>query len=160
MAVLNGAGSYSKQSITITPVYDRAAAVKYYTFDNDQWFSYDDGSTFAQKIAWANEVGLGGAMIWGSDLDAMANASGSGYTVVGWDDAGCGKKNCNCGKPVCCPTSSAAKDCIWRGDNTGDAGVSSNWNAQCQDGEINIAGIRSSWGGGFVNDGDTDKCGR
>ena len=61
MAVLNGAGSYSKQSITITPVYDRAAAVKYYTFDNDQWFSYDDGSTFAQKIAWANEVGLGGA---------------------------------------------------------------------------------------------------
>ncbi|PYH52732.1 glycoside hydrolase family 18 protein [Aspergillus niger CBS 101883] len=213
-------GPYSDTgSITITPVYDRAAAVKYYTFDNDQWFSYDDGSTFAQKIAWANEVGLGGAMIWASDLgkyksifacrsmaiyddkysthagltnktimsnptlqgidkslpnpksviqfdgqnclndkDAMANAGRSGYTVVGWDDAGYGKKNCHCGKPVCCPTSSAAKDCIWRGDNTGDAGVSSNWNAQCQDGEINIAGIRSSWGGGFVNDGDTDKC--
>ncbi|GKZ80137.1 hypothetical protein AnigIFM56816_004354 [Aspergillus niger] len=71
MAVLNGAGSYSKQSITITPVYDRAAAVKYYTIDNGQWFSYDDGSTFAQKIAWANEVGLGGAMIWASDLGGV-----------------------------------------------------------------------------------------
>ncbi|KAJ5713915.1 CAZyme family GH18 [Penicillium malachiteum] len=28
------------------------------------------------------------------------------------------------------------------------------------DDEINIAGIRSSWGGGFTNDGNTDKCGR
>ncbi|KAL3262031.1 hypothetical protein ABHI18_003215 [Aspergillus niger] len=220
MAILNGASSSSKQSTTIAPVHDQAAAVKYFTFDNDQWVSYDDATTFAQKVAWANEVGLGGAMIWASDLDddkysahagltnktimsnptlqgidkalsnpmsviqdlasfngqncfkyegkcvklndndAMANACGSGYTVVGWDDAGCGKKNCHCGKPVCCPTSSAPKDCIWRGDNTGDAGVSSDCNAQCQAGEINIAGIRSSWGGGFVNDGDTDKCGR
>lgn len=29
-----------------------------------------------------------------NDNSAMANACGSGYTVVGWDDAGCGKKNC------------------------------------------------------------------
>lgn len=29
-----------------------------------------------------------------NDKDAMANACGSGYTVVGWDDPGCGKKNC------------------------------------------------------------------
>ena len=29
-----------------------------------------------------------------NDKDAMANAGGSEYTVVGWDDAGCGKKNC------------------------------------------------------------------
>lgn len=35
MAVLNGAGLYSKQLITITPVYDRAAAVKYFTFNKD-----------------------------------------------------------------------------------------------------------------------------
>lgn len=28
------------------------------------------------------------------DNDAMAKACGSGYTPVGWDDAGCGKKNC------------------------------------------------------------------
>lgn len=25
---------------------------------------------------------------------------------------------------------------------------------------MNVNGIRSSWGGGFTNDGDTDKCGR
>lgn len=28
------------------------------------------------------------------DTDAMSKACGSGYTVVGWDDAGCGKSNC------------------------------------------------------------------
>ncbi|PYI36129.1 hypothetical protein BP00DRAFT_432538 [Aspergillus indologenus CBS 114.80] len=219
MDVLNGASTSSKRS-TITPVHDKTDAVNYFTFDGDQWVSYDDATTFAQKVAWANEVGIGGAMIWASDLDddkytahagltnktimsnptlqsvdkalsnpqsviqslasfngqncfkydgkcvnlndndAMADACGSGYTVVGWDDAGCGKKSCHCGKPVCCPTSSAPKNCMWRGDNTGDAGVSSDCNAQCQAGEINIAGIRSSWGGGFVNDGNTDKCGR
>lgn len=49
---------------------------------------------------------------------------------------------------------------MWRGDNTGDAGVRSDCSAQCQAGEINIAGIKSSWGGGFTNDGSTDKCGR
>jgi chitinase len=29
-----------------------------------------------------------------NDNDAMAAACGSGYTVIGWDDAGCGKKKC------------------------------------------------------------------
>lgn len=29
-----------------------------------------------------------------NDNTAMQNACGSGFTVVGWDDAGCGKKNC------------------------------------------------------------------
>ncbi|KAF9249765.1 CAZyme family GH18 [Penicillium roqueforti] len=218
-AILDGTSSSSKRS-TITPIHDKNDAVNYFTFDDDQWVSYDDETTFAQKVTWANEVGLGGAMIWASDLDddkytahagltnkpimtnptlktidkalsdpksviqdlasfngqncfkyegkcvnlndnnAMADACGSGYTVVGWDDAGCGKSNCHCGKPICCPTGSAPKNCNWRGDNTGDAGVSSDCNAQCKSGEINIAGIRSSWGGGFTNDGNTDKCGR
>jgi chitinase len=29
-----------------------------------------------------------------NDKNAMAQACGSGFTVVGWDDAGCGKSNC------------------------------------------------------------------
>lgn len=52
----------------ISPVHDEAAAVKYFTFDKDQWVSYDDEDTFKQKVDWANSVGLGGAMIWASDL--------------------------------------------------------------------------------------------
>lgn len=31
-------------------------------------FSYDDDVTLKQKVHWANGVGLGGALIWASDL--------------------------------------------------------------------------------------------
>ncbi|GKZ21587.1 hypothetical protein AbraCBS73388_007488 [Aspergillus brasiliensis] len=218
MAALDGSTSSSKRA-TISPTHDKTAAVNYFTFDKDQWVSYDDATTFKQKVDWADSVGLGGGMIWASDLDtdkytahgaltgktiqsnpslqavnkalsnpvavvedlagsngqncfvykgkcvnlndnkAMSDACGPGNTVVGWDDDGCGKKSCHCGKPVCCPTNSAPKSCIWRGDDNG-GGAGSDCSAQCRPGELNIKGIRSSWGGGFLNDGDTDKCGR
>lgn len=63
------------------------------------------------------------------------------------------------GKPVCCPTITAPKNCIWRGDNNGK-GSSRDCSAQCWAGEVNMAGIMSSWGGGFTNDGNTNKCAR
>ncbi|KAF4160011.1 hypothetical protein CNMCM6936_004140 [Aspergillus lentulus] len=188
--VLSQASSGKKRG-AITPTHDKEAAVNYFTFDDNQWVSYDDEVTFKQKVDWADSIGMGGALIWASDLDddkysahsgllgrsivstptlqainkalsnpkavvedlsaftgqqcfaykghcvnlndnqAMADACGTGYTVVGWDDAGCGKKSCR----------------------TKELG-------QCLAGEININGIRSSWGGGFLNDGDTNKCGR
>lgn len=65
----------------------------------------------------------------------------------------------HCGKPICCPVASAPKGCKWRGDNSG-GGASTDCSAQCFPGEVNVAGIKSSWGGGFTNDGDTNKCGR
>ncbi|KAE8150566.1 hypothetical protein BDV25DRAFT_172049 [Aspergillus avenaceus] len=218
MSVLQGKSG--KKRATITPTHDKEAAVNYFTFDDNQWISYDDKTTFKQKIDWANDIGLGGALIWASDLDddkysahtglvgrnviststlkdinkavsnpktvvedlsafngqkcfkysgkcvdlndnqAMSKACGSGYTVVGWDDAGCGKKSCHCGKPICCPSNAAPKGCNWRGDNTGQLGSHTDCSGQCEAGEMNINGIRSSWGGGFTNDGDTNKCGR
>ena len=50
-------------------MYDKEAGVKYITWDRDQWVSYDDEDTFQQKIKYANEVGLGGLLIWAIDLD-------------------------------------------------------------------------------------------
>lgn len=194
--------------------------MNYLVFDKDQWISYDDEVTFKQKVEWANKIGLGGSMIWASDLDddkysahsamlgrkvkstsslqdttdllkqaqqlsltssikaqtgencikydgdcvdlndnkAMAKACGDGFTVVGWDDAGCGKTDCHCGKPICCPTLGAPTSCKWRGDDTG--GIGGDCSSQCNKGEINVANIQSSWGGGFTNDGDTNKCKR
>ncbi|KAI1774392.1 hypothetical protein F4818DRAFT_442540 [Hypoxylon cercidicola] len=208
-----------KRKRALEQEYDKTAAVKYMTFDNDQWVSYDDKETMKQKVDWANSVGLGGAMIWATDLDdntysahtallnrqvqstaalqgvskalanpkalvrdlagtngqdcfaykgkcvhlddnkAMSDACGSGFTPVGWDDAGCGKKSCHCGKPICCPAASAPKGCQWRGDDNG-GGAGSDCDAQCGPGEINIKGIQSHWGGGFLNDGNTNRCGR
>lgn len=58
-----------KQNINVT--YDADAAVNYITFgDNmDQWVSYDSNRTFQQKLDYADEVGLGGIMIWSVDQD-------------------------------------------------------------------------------------------
>jgi chitinase len=146
--------SETSRKRALKPVHDKEAAVKYITFDKDQWVSFDDKDTMKQKVQWANSVGLGGALIWASDLDddkysahsnllgrevkstaqlhdtikalsdskavlqdlrgtngqdcfqykgkcvnlndnkAMSAACGSGFTPVGWDDAGCGKKKC------------------------------------------------------------------
>lgn len=57
-----------KADKSIKPTHDSTAAVNYFTFDKDQWISYDDAKTFKEKVDWANSVGLGGALIWASDL--------------------------------------------------------------------------------------------
>ncbi|KAL4733933.1 hypothetical protein BDV11DRAFT_175229 [Aspergillus similis] len=48
---------------------DKDAGVKYFTFSNDQWVSFDDPDTFKQKTYYANDVGLGWLMIWSIDQD-------------------------------------------------------------------------------------------
>lgn len=51
--------------------HDEDAAVNYFQYGSakDQWVSYDDSKTFKQKVDWANDIGLGGLMIWAVDLD-------------------------------------------------------------------------------------------
>ncbi|KAH2448624.1 hypothetical protein KXW63_007635 [Aspergillus fumigatus] len=53
----------------LTPVMDKAAGVKYITWDNNQWVSYDDADTLKIKMDFANKLGLGGTMVWALDLD-------------------------------------------------------------------------------------------
>lgn len=59
------------QNPSISPIHDTTDAVMYFTFDKNQWVSFDNKNTFQQKVDWANGVGLGGAMIWASDLGAQ-----------------------------------------------------------------------------------------
>ncbi|KAK3390167.1 glycosyl hydrolases family 18 protein-like protein [Podospora didyma] len=54
---------------SLTPVHDTVAAVKYITWNQNQWVSYDDAETFKQKIEWANNEGLAGLLIWAIDQD-------------------------------------------------------------------------------------------
>lgn len=42
--------------------------MQYFTFGNDQWISFDDKTTLKQKTDWASSVGVGGSLIWASDL--------------------------------------------------------------------------------------------
>ncbi|KAK6341164.1 hypothetical protein TWF696_008250 [Orbilia brochopaga] len=49
--------------------YDKKAAVKYFSWDKDQWVSFDDTVTLKQKVDYANKRGLLGLFIWAVDLD-------------------------------------------------------------------------------------------
>ncbi|KAL8350543.1 hypothetical protein RB598_005715 [Gaeumannomyces tritici] len=53
----------------LKPYHLKEEAVKYITWNGDQWISYDDEETFQAKIKWANEIGLGGMLIWAVDQD-------------------------------------------------------------------------------------------
>ncbi|KAI7551763.1 hypothetical protein KC331_g2345 [Hortaea werneckii] len=53
----------------ITPILVKEDAVKYFTWDSNQWVSYDDYETFRMKREYANSVCLGGMMVWPWDLD-------------------------------------------------------------------------------------------
>ncbi|KAK3326620.1 putative chitinase [Apodospora peruviana] len=46
------------KNLGITVHHTQDAAVKYMTWDTNQWIVYDDHKTFKQKVDWANEVGF------------------------------------------------------------------------------------------------------
>ncbi|KAF6788479.1 chitinase [Colletotrichum sojae] len=198
----------------LKPVFDKEAAVKYITWDKNQWISYDDAETFELKLKWANDMGFGGSMIWAVDTDddkfsAMSGLLGyqvahldtskvealemtdsnlvetvklengqgcyvhkefgcaelvdmkcpKGEEMVAYDRNGCGSEDGTKGVPVCCPTGSTSKKCIWRGTPK-DGGIWGDCNGQCHAGESKVAG--SSWGGGNSADDNwpLKKCAR
>ncbi|KAK8097736.1 uncharacterized protein PG998_013222 [Apiospora kogelbergensis] len=75
----------------VQPVWDKTAAVKWITWDNDQWVSYDDDDTFDQKRKFANSRCLGGTMVWAMDqVDQRADnglAPAPGVTTSDQADA-------------------------------------------------------------------------
>lgn len=86
----NSAGTLSiaeikkiQDSGVATESYDSTAAVKWITWNKDQWVSFDDGVTMVQKMKAANKLCLGGIMIWAMDMDnddgdAMSDLMGIG----------------------------------------------------------------------------------
>ncbi|OJJ42141.1 hypothetical protein ASPZODRAFT_20739 [Penicilliopsis zonata CBS 506.65] len=80
----------------INIVHDNEAAVKYFAWSAghikantknrkmapSQWISYDDKDTFGQKKEWTDEIGIGGSLIWASDLDDYDWKAQSGLTGI------------------------------------------------------------------------------
>ncbi|KAF6219691.1 hypothetical protein HO133_004160 [Letharia lupina] len=62
----------------VKPVHDETAAVKWITWDSDQWVSYDDDDTFKQKKDFANSRCLGGLMVWAMDQVDQTKPNGLG----------------------------------------------------------------------------------
>lgn len=46
-----------KEDSSIDVIYDKKAAVNYFSFGKNQWVSFDDRTSFQAKVDWANEVG-------------------------------------------------------------------------------------------------------
>jgi chitinase len=119
----SGTLSYSElmdviKQYSLTPTYDKENAVKYITWNNDQWASFDDQDTFQQKIKFANKLGLGGLLIWALDLDTQDLQALSGViypktisslqaqadTVDNWSDVNGGDcRGTTCGSTGCQP---------------------------------------------------------
>jgi chitinase len=62
----------------LKPVHDEEAGVKWITWDNNQWVSYDDTDTFKQKRDFANSRCLGGLMVWAMDQRDQSKDNGLG----------------------------------------------------------------------------------
>lgn len=56
-------------------IHDEEAAVKYMTWDTNQWISFDDAETFQEKLNWAKDVGFSGSLIWASDQGKLSRPS-------------------------------------------------------------------------------------
>ncbi|KAJ6007241.1 hypothetical protein N7540_011217 [Penicillium herquei] len=54
---------------SIPVVYDPVAGVNYLVYGDNNWVSFDDKTTFQQKIDFANANGLNGLFIWAIDMD-------------------------------------------------------------------------------------------
>ena len=111
--IMNVVDQYS-----LSPQYDKENAVKYVTWNSDQWVSYDDQETFQQKIKFANNLGLGGLLIWALDLDTpqldalqgliypkkLGDFSQGADTEDNWNDAPAGDcRTTECGTTSCRP---------------------------------------------------------
>jgi chitinase len=63
----------------ITPTLDSVAAIKYMSWNNNQWVSYDDADTFALKLAYANTNCLAGTSMSNFTPHKLMSHSGLGY---------------------------------------------------------------------------------
>jgi chitinase len=67
----------------VTKGFDKTAAVKWISWNNDQWVSYDDGESIQMKISRANSRCLGGKMVWAVDQDAGDGSSTNDLLGIG-----------------------------------------------------------------------------
>jgi chitinase len=60
----------------LTPILDKAAAIKYTAYNSTQWVAYDDDETIRMKQAFASSRCLGGTMVWAMDQANQKSACG------------------------------------------------------------------------------------
>ncbi|KAJ5528068.1 glycoside hydrolase [Penicillium frequentans] len=100
----------------VTPVYDSTDAVNWIVWDTNQWVSYDDATTYNQKLSFANDLCLGGMMVWAADLNNQSAKTGygtqstTGYSQKVTDYSTQQAVNTQAG--VACYTSNCGESCM------------------------------------------------
>ncbi|KAF2819761.1 glycoside hydrolase [Ophiobolus disseminans] len=86
----NSAGTLTNAEINriiakggVTKGFNQQAAVKWITWDSNQWVSYGDGETIQLKINHANTRCLAGKMIWAVDQDDSKRSSTNDLLSIG-----------------------------------------------------------------------------
>lgn len=59
------------QSLNTQTYYDPVSTVKYSTYGGNQWISYDDAQSFADKKAFLSSHCISGLMVWAVDQDTL-----------------------------------------------------------------------------------------
>ncbi|OBT76329.1 hypothetical protein VF21_03328 [Pseudogymnoascus sp. 05NY08] len=97
----------------LTPLHDKVAGVKWITWDNDQWVSYDDADTFTEKRAFANSRCLGGLMVWALDQTDQTKSNGfsAAGTVTSSQQAIANQGSADAAAQTACYTSACAAGC-------------------------------------------------
>ncbi|OBT58504.1 hypothetical protein VE04_01213 [Pseudogymnoascus sp. 24MN13] len=97
----------------LTPIHDKVAGVKWITWDNDQWVSYDDADTFTEKRAFANSCCLGGLMVWALDQTDQTKSNGfsAAGTVTSSQQAIANQGSADAAAQTACYTSACAAGC-------------------------------------------------
>ncbi|KAI0418524.1 family 18 glycosyl hydrolase [Xylaria grammica] len=97
----------------VSPVWDKTAAVKWITWDSDQWISYDDDDTFDQKRKFGNSRCLGGTMVWAMDqVDQQAdNGLAPAPGVTTQDQADAKQMSDDLAAGVTCYATDCGQDC-------------------------------------------------
>ncbi|KAK5129371.1 hypothetical protein LTR08_003556 [Meristemomyces frigidus] len=86
----NSSGTLSNAEINLiisqndlTPTFDNVAAVNWITWGSNQWVSYDNGPSIQLKLQRANQLCLGGTMIWSMDMDDSSDTSTLDFLGIG-----------------------------------------------------------------------------
>jgi chitinase len=115
----------------VTKGFDLQAAVKWITWDSNQWVSYDDGETIQLKINHANKRCLAGKMIWAANQDDSRSSSTD-------DLLGIGSAN-----GVSAENAQKAKDSLNKASETAAIGSSCYWTSCsefCKSGDFGVTG--------------------
>jgi hypothetical protein len=132
--ILNSEIDHLISSRGLKPTLDTEAAVKFLTWDSNQWVAYDNGDTFALKAKFARSQCMGGLMVWAVSHDtenakysqllgglakrkfhaivrrSVGDGTGAddGYEYTAEYKQQCRWTGCNEGEPPCCATTRAA----------------------------------------------------